>query len=75
MFIGKGDNDFGITNEKNKLQREVKQLVIEPQEAGIYLAGDRVYLFSYADTVGVMIENEAIVKILKANFDAQWNEK
>ncbi len=72
LLIGKGDDDFGITNEKNKLGREVKHLDIEPQQAGIYIAGNRAYLFSYEDNVGVMIENEAITKMFKATFDAQW---
>jgi len=75
LFIGKGDDDFGITSEENRYGRNVKQLDIEPQESGIYVVGDRVYLFSFEDNVGIMVENEPIVKMLKAVFDERWDAK
>jgi HTH-type transcriptional regulator, sugar sensing transcriptional regulator len=72
LFIGQGPDDFEIT-EKTRYGRNVKRLKIDPQQAGIYLAGDRVYLFSYDDNVGVMVENKAIVKLLKGVFDDHWS--
>jgi predicted transcriptional regulator len=72
LFIGRGPDDFRITNSGNAYGREVKNLNIEPQKAGLYLAGKQVYLFSYEDNVGVMIENKAIVKLLKDVFDERW---
>lgn len=72
LLIGKGENDFNITNEKTAYGREIKNIDIEPQKSGIYLVGDRVYLFSYEDEVGVMIENKNIVKFLKDIFETSW---
>ena len=72
LFIGRGSDDFGITGPSNAYGRTVKCLDIEPQKAGLYVVGSRVYLFSYADLVGVMVENEAIAKLLRNTFDEHW---
>ncbi len=72
IFIGKGADDFRITNDKNAYGRTVKHIDIEPQMAGMYLVANRAYLFSYKDNVGVMIENQAIVNLLKDTFDDYW---
>jgi predicted transcriptional regulator len=72
LLIGNGSDDFEITNESNRYGREVKRLNIPHQQAAAYLVGNRIYLFSYADNVGIMIENQAMVKLLKNVFDAHW---
>ncbi len=72
LFIGAGVDDFAITDEATRFGREIKRLEMPAQEAGVYLVGERIYLFSYTDNVGVMIENQAMAKLLKATFDTQW---
>ena len=72
LFVGKGDDDFRITNSQTALGRTVKRLDMPPQSGAMYLVGDRIYLFSYKDNVGVVVENKSIATILKATFDAQW---
>jgi predicted DNA-binding transcriptional regulator len=74
LFIAKGPDDFGITDESRSYGRKIKHLDIEEQNAGIYLVGDRAYLFSYRDNVGVMIKNQAIAQLLKDAFDDHWNK-
>lgn len=72
LFIGLGADDFGITGPENQFGRDIKRLDIPPAKAGVYLVKNRIYLFSYADNVGVMVENEAIVDLLKNIFDDHW---
>jgi len=73
LFIGKGEDDFMITDGRSSaLGRTVKHLNMPPQQAGAYIVGDAVYLFSYRDNVGIKIENAAIVELLKASFDDHW---
>jgi hypothetical protein len=74
LFIAQGPDDFRITNETTKLGRDVKHLAIEEQNAGIYLVGNRVYLFSYKNNVGVMVENKEIVALMKSTFDDHWKK-
>jgi DNA-binding MarR family transcriptional regulator len=70
LFIGEGEDDLGV--EQEQLGRLVKRLRIAPQKAGMYLVGNRVYLFSFPDRVGVMIENAAIAQLLTVTFDDHW---
>jgi sugar-specific transcriptional regulator TrmB len=72
LFIGQGPDDF--TDDKNPMGRKVKRLEIKPQKAGLYLVGDRVYLFSFEDNVGVMVENDNIAELLKRVFDDHWTK-
>jgi sugar-specific transcriptional regulator TrmB len=74
LLIGKGGNDFGITKDgSTALGREVRSINMEAQNAGIYLVGDRIYLFSYEDDVGIMIEQKLITQLLKNIFDLEWD--
>ncbi len=75
LVIGRGPDDFYERSGGSKLGREVKRLDMDEQNAGVYLVGNRLYLFSYTDNVGVMIENETIIKLLTAVFDAQWSRE
>lgn len=73
LLIGKGGDDFGITEDKStNLGREVRHMNMNAQNAGIYLVGDRIYLFSYEDDVGIMIEQRLITSLLKNIFDSEW---
>lgn len=74
LFIANAPDNFGIKDESTALGRAVKQLPIEEQQAGVYMVGNRVYLFSYKDNVGVMIENQAINSYLKEIFDILWSK-
>lgn len=74
LIIAEGENDFGITdNPITKLGREIRQMKFEPQNAGAFIVGKRVYLFSYEDEVGIMIEQEVIIGLLKKVFDLEWD--
>jgi hypothetical protein len=57
-----------------KYGRKIKHIDIEPQKSGVYLVGDRVYLFSYEDEVGVMVENKNIANFLKEIFEVEWRQ-
>ncbi len=72
LLIGQGEDDFGITGEKNAYGRLVKRMNISEQDAGFYLVGDRAYLFSYPDNLGISIENRNITKLLSSVFDDHW---
>ena len=72
LFIAKGPDDFRITDESTRLGRDIKRLDIDEQNAGIYLVGNRVYLFSFKDNVGVMVENPHIAQFMESAFDDHW---
>lgn len=72
LLVGKGETDLGLEDELLRKWRQVRQIEMNPQESGVYLVGSRIYLFSYKDKVGVMIENEAIAELLKNTFDDHW---
>lgn len=72
LFIARGPEGFGLEAGGPTLGRAIKRLDMEAQDAGIYLVGDRLYLFSYKDNVGVMVENRAVTKFLREVFDNHW---
>ena len=72
LFVGRGPDDFEITNKSSSYGRYVKRLNMNPQTAGLYIIGNRLYIFSYQDLVGVMIENEAIAALCQGAFDDHW---
>ena len=72
LFIAEGPDDFRITDESSRLGRDITRLDIDEQNAGIYLVGSRIYLFSFKDNVGVMIENQAIAQFMESAFDDHW---
>lgn len=72
LLIAKEDDDFEITDESNRYGRTIKRMNIKEQEAGLYLVGDRIYLFSYKNNMGMVIEDEAIAKLLTDVFDSHW---
>ncbi len=74
LFIGQGPDDFNITDKESAFGRNVKRLEIKPQNAALYVVGQKVYLFSYPDQVGVMIENKNIADLLKNVFDDHWTK-
>ena len=63
-----------IFSPENVLGRTIKQLPMDPQKASLYIVGDRLYLFSFEDKVGVMIENKAIARLLNEIFGIQWEQ-
>lgn len=74
LFIGNGDDDFGIIDESKRFGRNVKRLAMDPQHAGFYIVGDRLYLFSYKTGTGIVVENKEIADLLKAAFDDHWSK-
>lgn len=75
LFVGQGEDDFGITDSSKRYGRTIKRLNMPEQDAGFYIVGDRAYLFSYLDGIGVVLENRAIAKLLTAVFEDHWNRK
>lgn len=74
LIIAKGPDDFRITDESTRYGRSIKHLDTDEQNAGVYLVGNKVYLFSFKDNVGVMIENQTISAFLTAAFDDHWEK-
>lgn len=74
VFIAKGPDDFKITDATQKLGRDFKRLATDEQDASIYIVGNKVYLFSFKDNVGVMVENQAIAQYLATAFDDHWDK-
>lgn len=72
LFIGQGPDDFEITDKSKAYGRIVKRLNMNPQTAGLYIVGNRLYVFSYQDLVGVMIENDAMTTLMQSVFDEHW---
>ncbi len=73
LFIAKGPDGFNITNESSSFGRSIKRIDSDPQMAGVYIVSNRIYLFSYKDNIGIMIENSTIVSLLKSAFDDHWD--
>lgn len=73
LIISKGENDFQIDSKYEKLGRVIKQIDVESQNSAIYLVADKIYLFSYDDEIGIMIENKPMAKFVISLFDAYWN--
>lgn len=74
LVIGQGPDDFGISSTSTILGRTIKRIEMEPQKAGIYLVDNRVYLFSFDEEVGVMVESASISQLLRAAFDDHWGK-
>lgn len=74
IFIANAPDAFGVEDSGASLGRSFKRLDIEEQQAAVYMVGNAVYLFSYKDNVGVMIENQAIAQYLKDTFDIFWEK-
>ncbi len=71
LIIGLGPDDFGISGA-DPLGREVKRIPIPSQDAGVYMVANRLYIFSYKNKNGIMIEDESVVKFLREVFDYLW---
>jgi HTH-type transcriptional regulator, sugar sensing transcriptional regulator len=73
LLIAHAPDDFGITDADHAMGREIKHINIPEQDAGCYIVGDQVYIFSFIDQVGLVIHNDTIAKLLTAVFDDHWN--
>ena len=72
VIIGKGPKEYTISGKMNEYGRTVKKIDIDPERAAIYIAGDRIYTFSFENKIGVTIEEPAIAELLKNVFDNHW---
>jgi sugar-specific transcriptional regulator TrmB len=72
LLIGAGSENF-TKGMANKLNIHCKHTSFIPQNAGIYILEGRVYLFSFNDNAGLVIENETIARLLIHIFDDQWS--
>lgn len=73
LFVPKETDFSKIGGGQNTFGREFKMLDINYHKAGFYIVGKRLYLFSYKDGVGVMIENANLANFFKDIFDDHWN--
>lgn len=74
IFVPKG-TDFRKILGFNKYKREFKVLDMEDFGSALYIAGKQVYLVSYKDNEGYMIENQNIALFLKEIFDIHWKNQ
>ncbi len=72
LFVPK-DTDFDKIGGQDTYGRKMKTLDIEYHKAAFYIVGNRIYLFSYKDGVGVMVENTNLANLFKDMFDNQWD--
>ncbi len=73
LLVAEGEDDFGIDDGLGKLGRNVKHIKMDPQNSAVYLVGGKIYLFSYDDEIGIMIDNSSMTSMLVSIFDAYWN--
>lgn len=72
LFVPK-DTDFTkLGGGQDTFGRKFKTLDIDYHKAAFYIVGKRVYLFSYKDGVGVLVENENLANFFRNIFDNQW---
>lgn len=71
IFVPKG-TDFSKILGYNKYKREFKVLEMEDFGSALYIVGNRVYIVSFKDNQGFVIENQNIALFLKEIFDIHW---
>lgn len=74
LLASTDDDDF-IIKPNQLLGRQIKKVNLPAQKAAMYLVGNRVYVFSYWDKVGLMVQNDSISKLLRDYFDLVWKNK
>lgn len=74
LLIGKGPEDF-TGGKSDELNIQTRHMDTDPQNAGVYILEDKVYMFSFSDNAGVVVENKAIAKFLKLAFDDHWSRE
>lgn len=72
LFVPKDTNFTELGGGQGTFGREFKTLDIDYHKAGFYIVGKRIYLFSYKDGVGVLVENENLSNFFRDIFDNQW---
>lgn len=73
LLIGAGPEDF-TKGKSGQLDISTRHMNVRPQNAGIYILEDKVYMFSFTDNSGLVVENKAIAKFLKDAFDDHWGK-
>jgi hypothetical protein len=73
-MIARGPDDFSTSDADKTYGRTYKRLPIDEQNAIVYLAGNKIYMFSFATQVGAVIEDQAICSLLTAAFDDHWEK-
>jgi sugar-specific transcriptional regulator TrmB len=66
------NTDFNKIGGQDTYSRKFKLLDIEYHKAAFYIVGGRIYLFSYKDGVGVVVENTNLANFFGDIFDDQW---
>ncbi len=74
LLIGKEPENF-TGGKAQELDISIKHMDTLPQNAGIYILEDKVYMFSFTDDAGLVVENRAIAKFLKNIFDDHWKKE
>ncbi len=73
LLIGKGPEDF-TKGKSSQLDISLRHMNTQPQNAGIYILENKIYMFSFTDNAGLVIENKAIARFLKSAFDDHWEK-
>lgn len=71
IFVSESTN-FEDIGGQNTFGRKFKKIEINEHQSALYLVGNRIYIFSYKDGIGVMLENERIAYFLTEIFDNHW---
>ncbi len=67
------DTDYNKILGENTYEREFRKMDLKGKGATLYLIGERCYLFSYKDGVGIMIENKTLTEFLTSIFENHWS--
>lgn len=65
--------DYFYPETNKELNRQTKKLHMPPQGAGLYIAEPFIYLFSYQENIGVVVESGVLAELLRNIFDDHWD--
>jgi hypothetical protein len=74
LIVANAEDDMGIINGKDPLNRSVKKIDIKESQVGCYITDKTVYFFSFKDRAGIKIEHEPIATLLSDVFDHTWKK-
>lgn len=71
LLLGSGTESF-TKGKAKRLNILMKHTGFDAQNSSLYILNDRVYLFSFDDNAGLIIENRALANLLKNIFEDHW---
>ncbi len=73
LFIPR-ESDIDKLGGQNSFGRTFKKIDTEYHKAAFYIVGNKIYIFSYKDGVGIMIENTNLANFFRDIFGDHWNK-